>query len=79
MKDTVTDEERDEVNAELRRTIDDAEHASNCGRTSLCNVYTPIQYALSDARQARGAAAKAHDSACRAVNLLLAIQSKEAK
>jgi hypothetical protein len=73
----MNDKERVSIERTLRTVIDDAEHASNCGRTSVCNLYDPIQYALSDARLALKALRNAEQAAARAVDLLLAIRDRE--
>jgi hypothetical protein len=73
----MTPAQYDEIEGELLRAIDAAELAANCARTSLCNLYTPICYALSDARLARGAAADVYESINRAADLLSAVQDKE--
>ena len=73
----MTIDQNNAIEAELLRVVDDCEYAVSCVRASLGNLYNAVKYPLSDARVARGATAKAHDSICRAVNMLTAIQDKE--
>ncbi len=66
-----------EIEAELLRTIDDAEYASRCAHAAIGNLYNSVRYTLIDIRSSMRAAKNAHEAAARALDLLTAAHNNE--